>query len=126
MPDLHEIEKKVEYLSGRVDEIKESGMSGFDARLNTLQDRMNRQELYIKELLQASHADRLNFVESLKNMELSIVRLIADNIKSLELVYKTDREKQSGFNLMVAQKLAQGVIVAAVVWYIAKDMLGGG
>jgi len=126
MGDIHDLEKKHEHLVGRVDEIKQLGLAGFQAQINQMQDRMNRQEAYIKELLLGSHNDRLSFVESLKNLEISITKLMTENIKTLEIAYRQDREKQSGFNLMVAQKLAQGAIVAAVVWFLAKDMFGGG
>lgn len=124
MPDIHDLEKRVENLSGRVDELKSVGIEALRFQISHMNDRMNRQESYIKELLQSSQADRLSFVESLKNLEIAITKLMTENIKTLELAYKQDREKQAGFNMMVAQRIAQGVLVVAVGWFMLKDMMG--
>lgn len=125
-PDLFELQKQHDRLAGRVDELRDSCLNGFQAQLNQMQDRMNRQELYIKELLQSSHSDRLNVVETMKNLEISITRTIGENIKTLELAYKQDRDKQSGFNMLTSQRISQGVIVVAVGWFLIKDIISGG
>jgi hypothetical protein len=133
MDGLHELEKKHEHLVGRFEELKEQGLKGFQAQINTMQDRMNRQELYIKELLLTSHQDRLNakddrlsFVQSLNNLETSITKSVTDSLKTIEQAYKQDKEKQSGFNNLVSQRMAQGVLIVAILWYMAKDLIGGG
>jgi len=124
--DIHDLEKKHEHLSGRVDEIKNLGLVGFQAQINAMQDRMNRQEAYIKELLLASHGDRLSFVESLKNLEISITKLMTENIKSLETAHRQEYKEQSGVNSFFMQKISQGVVVVAVGWFLIKDMIGAG
>jgi len=124
--DIHDLEKKHEHLAGRVDEIKQLGLAGFQAQINQMQDRMNRQETYIKDLLLGAHNDRLSFVESLKNLEISITKVMTENIKTLETAHRQEYKEQSGVNSFVAQKLAQGLVIIAVGWFLIKDMLGGG
>jgi ribosomal protein L18 len=124
MPDNYELEKKIECLSGRFDDFKETGIKGFQQQMAAMHDRLNRQEAYIKELLQETHKDRLNVIESVKNLEISITKMVNDTLKAVEESQKQDRDKQSNFNLFVAQKIGQIAIVTAVVWFIAKDVIG--